>query len=239
MIRSQPDSAACRENRLLATNLIVQRGLLTDKPQSPTCATSAPSRRGATSQPGADDNAAAGLHRQPHHRGRPSNRDLNQGAPERPQGSTTPSSAGRTSTCRLSLPRFARGRPRASRRLRRRSALAESHPWGIPIEKFNALKLKRSAHLIASRSKPTDGLGAAGLHVPNCVVADSDHFSQSLLIKSKQRSRCSQLVSREIHSNSSLLVLHQKLIFGITPKLGAERRPTTLYHMPSPALEGK
>jgi hypothetical protein len=128
------------------------------------------------------------------------------------------------------LPRFARGRPRASRRLRRRSTLAEPHPWGIPIEKFNALELKRFAHLVASRSKPTNGLGAAGLHVPNRVVADSDLFSQSLLIKSKQRSRCSQLVSREIHSSSSFLVLHQKYKFGITPKLGGARTNDALSH---------
>src|SRR5208282_5962324 len=36
-------------------------------------------------------------------------------------------------------------------------------------QKFNALMLKRFAHLLTSRSKLPDRLGAASLHIPNRV----------------------------------------------------------------------
>jgi hypothetical protein len=125
------------------------------------------------------------------------------------------------STC-LSAPRFTSGHPGASRRLRRHSTFTQPHSRGIPVEKFNALMLKRFAHLIACRSKPAHRLEPARLHVPNRVVADSDFFSESLLIKPKQRSGCPQLISGKIHADSSLLVLHQKCTFGTTPKSDAE-----------------
>jgi hypothetical protein len=121
-----------------------------------------------------------------------------QGGPDLDELDQAPSNTsrriwGRTSTCLSAC--FARGLARAGRRLGRGSAFAEPHSRGIPIEKFNALMLKRFAHLVASRSKPPNWLGAASLHIPNRIVADSNHFSQRLLIKTKQRSCGPQLVS--------------------------------------------
>jgi hypothetical protein len=72
---------------------------------------------------------------------------------------------------------------------------AEPHSWSISVEKLDALAFKRFPHFFTRRSEASDGLGTMCFHVPNSIVANPDQFSQSLLIKSEQRSGRSQLIA--------------------------------------------
>jgi hypothetical protein len=87
-----------------------------------------------------------------------------------------------------SLAGFSRGRGA-------RGNPSETYSRRVTIGKFNAQTLKSFANLISSRSEPSDRVGAAGFHIPNRVVANSDLFGQSLLVEPQQCPSRPQLVS--------------------------------------------